>query len=37
MENVQIRLYPQDRHEILNETDKDNIYADIYRWILQRI
>ena len=37
MENVQMKLYPKDRHEILNEVDKDDVYADIYRWILQRI
>lgn len=37
MENVQMKLYPQDRHEILNETDREDIYADIYRWVLQRI
>lgn len=37
MENVQMKLYPKDRHEILNEVDKEDIYGDIYRWILQRI
>lgn len=37
MENVQIKLYPGDRHEILNETDREDIYGDIYRWLLQRI
>lgn len=37
MENVQIKLYPGDRHEIINEADKDQVYGDIYRFILQRI
>ncbi len=37
MENVQIKLYPKDRHELLNEVDRQDVYADIYRWILQRI
>lgn len=37
MENVQMKLYPGDRHEILNEVDREDIYGDIYRWILQRI
>ena len=37
MENVQIKLYPNDRHELLNETDKEDVYGDIYRWILQRV
>src|SRR5699024_86513 len=25
-------LYPEDRHEILNELDKDQVYADILAW-----
>ncbi len=37
MENVQIKLYPDDRHELLNEVDREVVYGDIYRWILQRI
>lgn len=37
MENVQMKLYPEDRHEILNEVDKEDVYGDVYRWILQRI
>ena len=37
MNNVQMKLYPKDRHEILNEVDKEDVYGDIYRWILQRI
>lgn len=37
MENAQMKLYPGDRHEILNEADREDIYGDIYRWLLQRI
>lgn len=37
MKNVQMKLYPADRHEILNEADREDIYGDIYRWLLQRI
>lgn len=37
MENVQMKLYPDDRHELLNEVDKEDVYGDIYRWILQRV
>lgn len=37
MQNVQMKLYEKDRHEILNETDREMVYDDIYRWILQRI
>lgn len=33
MEDVQCKLYPDDRHEILNEVDREEVYKDIYRWI----
>jgi alpha-beta hydrolase superfamily lysophospholipase len=33
MENVDIKLYKDDRHEILNETDCDVVYDDIVEWI----
>lgn len=33
LENVSMKLYPGDRHEILNETDKDIVYQDIYEWL----
>lgn len=33
MKNIKIKLYPNDRHEILNETDRDQVYNDLYRWI----
>lgn len=35
--NVQMKLYENDRHELLNETDREQVYGDIYRWILQRV
>lgn len=37
LQNVQMKLYEKDRHELLNETDRELAYGDIYRWILQRI
>lgn len=37
MEQVQLKLYPGDRHEILNEADREDVYGDIYRFILQRV
>lgn len=37
LQNVQLKLYENDRHEILNETDRELVYGDVYRWILQRI
>ena len=33
IENIDIKLYPNDRHEILNELDKDQVYQDIYNWM----
>ncbi len=35
--NVQIKLYEEDRHEILNELDKDVVYEDLCQWILSNI
>lgn len=37
MEQVQLKIYPDDRHEILNEADREDVYGDIYRFILQKI
>lgn len=37
MQNVQMKLYEKDRHELLNEVDREQVYGEIYRWILQRI
>ena len=31
--NVEMKLYPNDRHEILNETDKEQVYLDLYNWL----
>ena len=33
MKDVSIKLYPGDRHEILNETDRQQVYEDLYRWM----
>ena len=33
MEDVQMKLYPGDRHEILNESDRELVYEDLYQWI----
>lgn len=33
MKDVTLKLYPNDRHEILNETDKETVYQDIYDWM----
>lgn len=31
--DITCRLYPGDRHEILNELDKEKVYKDIFKWI----
>ncbi|MBR2801185.1 MAG: alpha/beta fold hydrolase [Erysipelotrichaceae bacterium] len=31
--NVQMKLYPDDRHEILNETDREAVYQDLLNWL----
>lgn len=33
MKNVSIRIYPDGRHEMLNESNKDEVYADILAWL----
>ena len=33
IEDIRIKLYEKDRHEILNELDKDVVYSDIYNWL----
>ncbi|MEG2839636.1 MAG: alpha/beta hydrolase [Lachnospiraceae bacterium] len=33
MEHVSLKLYPGDRHEILNETDRQQVYEDLYEWL----
>lgn len=35
MTKVKCRLYPQDRHEILNEVDRKDVYGDIYYWMTE--
>ncbi len=34
MNNLDIIIYDDDRHEILNETDRETVYRDIEKWIL---
>ncbi len=33
MQNVTCRLYPHDRHEVLNELDKADVYEDVRTWM----
>ena len=36
MTDVTLKLYPGDRHEILNENDRGSVYKDIYDWIEEK-
>lgn len=35
--DVQIKLYPDDRHEILNEVDYEKVQEDLWRWMRRRL
>ena len=37
LEDVTLRLYDGDRHEIINETDRDVVYADLAGWLESRM
>lgn len=37
MKKLSIKLYPGDRHELLNEKDRQQVYQEIYPWLLDRI
>ncbi|MDV9527869.1 alpha/beta hydrolase, partial [Clostridioides difficile] len=37
IQDVTMKLYEGDRHEILNETDRELVYEDIYQWIFEKI
>lgn len=34
---VNIKIYPEARHEILNELNKDEVYADLNAWIEEKV
>lgn len=37
LEKIQMKLYEKDRHEILNETDRNCVQQDIYDWLRNTI
>lgn len=37
MTDVTMKLYANDRHEILNETDREQVYRDILAWMNERM
>lgn len=36
IQDVSLKLYPEDRHEILNETDRQQVYRDLYQWMEEK-
>ena len=36
IQDISLRLYAGDRHEILNETDRQQVYQDLYEWMDER-
>ena len=37
MNDITWKLYKSDRHEILNELDRQQVYEDIYNWMQERL
>ncbi len=37
MKRLSLKLYPGCRHELLNETIKQQVYEDLYSWIMERV
>lgn len=37
MERISLKLYPGGRHELLNETNRKQVYEDLYPWIMERV
>jgi alpha-beta hydrolase superfamily lysophospholipase len=35
--HVQLRVYPEARHEVLNETNRNEVTADIVGWLEQAL
>lgn len=37
VEDVELKMYPEGRHEMLNEINKNEVYQDVLKWIENRI
>ena len=37
LHDVKMRLYPGGRHELLNETNREEVYKDVLDWINEKI
>ena len=36
MENTELKIYPDARHELFNEINRDQVFADILNWIQKK-
>jgi alpha-beta hydrolase superfamily lysophospholipase len=36
-QHLQLTLYPQARHEVFNETNRDEVTADVLAWLDQAL
>ena len=37
LSDVSWKIYDRDRHEILNETDRQTVYEDLERWLEEKL
>ena len=37
MQDVTLKLYPDCRHEILNELNREEVYGDVLKWISEKV
>lgn len=37
MKRLSLKLYPEGRHELLNEKNKRQVYEELYLWIMERV
>ena len=33
VKDLELKLYPEGRHEMLNEINRDEVYRDVLRWM----
>ena len=37
LRDVSLKLYEGDRHEILNETNREQVYQELYEWFEEKL
>lgn len=37
VKDLTVRLYPEGRHEMLNEANRDEVYRDVLSWLERRL